>query len=160
MADRIAVMDQGRILQVAPPSELYESPGCRMVADFIGTMNLLPARVLRAANPGIRLEAAGIGEFELPAAVAPPGAEVGVAVRPEKVELSREPPAAGLIAARGTVAQVAYFGDYSHVTVAIGGGVRITCYHTHRSRRDLGAFAEGEACWVSWHPADCILLTE
>jgi spermidine/putrescine ABC transporter ATP-binding subunit len=159
MADRIAVMDGGRILQVAPPQELYESPACRMVADFIGTMNLFPARVLGAANPGIRLEAAGIGEFELPAA-APPGAEVGVAVRPEKVELSREPPASGLIAARGTVAQVAYFGDYSHVAVEIGGGVRITCYHTHRSRRDQRAFAEGEACWVSWHPAESILLTE
>ena len=89
MADCIAVMDQGRILQTAPPDELYEAPNCRMVADFIGTMNLFPARVLGAANPGIRLEAPGIGAFELPAA-APPGAEVGVAVRPEKVQLSRE----------------------------------------------------------------------
>jgi spermidine/putrescine ABC transporter ATP-binding subunit len=160
MADRIAVMDQGRILQVAPPDELYESPSCRMVADFIGTMNLFPARVLGVANPGLRLEAAGIGEFELPAAAAPPGAEVGVAVRPEKVELSREPPASGLIAAHGTVAQVAYFGDYSHVAVETAPDVRITCYHTHRSRREQGAFAAGEACWVSWHPADCILLTE
>ena len=120
MADRIAVMDQGRILQTAPPDELYEAPNCRMVADFIGTMNLFPARVLGAANPGIRLEAPGIGAFELPGA-APPGAEVGVAVRPEKVQLSREPPAAGLIAARGRVAQVAYFGDYSHVAVETGG---------------------------------------
>jgi spermidine/putrescine ABC transporter ATP-binding subunit len=160
MADRIAVMDQGQILQVAPPEELYESPGCRMVADFIGTMNLFPARVLGGANPGLRLKAAGIGEFELPAAAAPPGAEVGVAVRPEKVELSREPPGSGLIAAHGTVAQVAYFGDYSHVAVETAPGVRITCYHTHRTRRDQGAFAEGEVCWVSWHPADCILLTE
>ncbi len=158
MADRIAVMDQGRILQTAPPDELYEAPNCRMVADFIGTMNLFPARVLGAANPGIRLEAAGIGAFELPAA-APPGAEVGVAVRPEKVQLSREPPASGLIAARGTVAQVAYFGDYSHVAVETAPHVRITCYHTHRSRRDPDALAEGEPCWVSWHPADCILLT-
>ena len=159
MADRIAVMDQGRILQVAPPSELYESPGCRMVADFIGTMNLFPARVLGPANPGVRLAAPGIGEFELPAP-APAGAEVVVAVRPEKVHLSREPPPPGLIAARGRIAQVAYFGDYSHVAVETGGDVRITCYHTHRSRRERGALAEGEACWVSWDPADCILLTE
>ena len=159
MADRIAVMDQGRILQVAPPDELYEAPTSRMVADFIGTMNLFPARVLGTANPGIRLEVPGIGEFELPA-TAPPDAEVGVAVRPEKVQISREPPAPGLIAARGSVAQVAYFGDYSHVAVNVGADVRITCYHTHRSRRDRGGFVEGEACWVSWDPADCILLTE
>jgi spermidine/putrescine ABC transporter ATP-binding subunit len=159
MADRIAVMDRGRILQTAPPDELYESPNCRMVADFIGTMNLFPAQVLGAANPGIRLEAAGLGQFERPAA-APVGAEIGVAVRPEKVQLSREAPAPGMIAARGTVAQVAYFGDYSHVAVESAPGVRITCYRTHSSRHDFGAIAEGDACWVSWHPADCILLTD
>jgi spermidine/putrescine ABC transporter ATP-binding subunit len=159
MADRIAVMDRGRILQTAPPGELYEEPNCRMVADFIGTMNLFPARVLGPGNPGIRLEAAGLGAFEL-AAAAPTGVEVGVAVRPEKVQISRDAPPSGLIAVPGTVAQVAYFGDYSHVAVAIGPNVRVTCYQTHRNRRDPDALAEGEACWVSWHPADCILLTE
>jgi hypothetical protein len=65
-----------------------------------------------------------------------------------------------MIAARGTVAQVAYFGDYSHVAVETGPDVRVTCYRTHNSRRDPGAIVEGEVCWVSWHPADCILLTE
>jgi len=159
MADRIAVMDHGRILQTAPPGELYEEPSCRMVADFIGTMNLFPARVLGAANPGIRVEAAGLGTFELPA-TAPAGGEVGIAVRPEKVRLSREPPGGDAIAVRGTIAQVAYFGDYSHVAVEAAPEVRITCYQTHRSRRDRGAVAEGEVCWVSWDPADCILLTE
>jgi spermidine/putrescine ABC transporter ATP-binding subunit len=159
MADRIAVMDRGRILQIAPPDELYEQPNCRMVADFIGTMNLFPARVLGAANPGIRVEAAGLGTFELPG-TAPAGSEIGVAVRPEKVRLSRHPPQNGAIAVRGTVAQVAYFGDYSHVSVEAVPEVRITCYQTHRSRRDPDAVAEGEVCWVSWDPADCILLTE
>jgi spermidine/putrescine ABC transporter ATP-binding subunit len=159
MADRIAVMDEGRILQMAPPDELYEQPNCRMVADFIGTMNLFPARVIGVANPGIRVEAPALGMFELPG-TAPANSEVGVAVRPEKVRLGREAPQAGLIAVRGTVAQVAYFGDYSHVAVEIASEVRITCYQTHRSRRDPDAIAEGEACWVSWDPADCILLTE
>jgi spermidine/putrescine ABC transporter ATP-binding subunit len=159
MANRIAVMDRGRILQTAPPGDLYESPNCRMVADFIGTMNLFPARVLGPANPGIRVEAAGLGAFELPAA-APTSGEVGVAVRPEKVQISREPPAPGRIAVQGKIAQVAYFGDYSHVAIEVAPEVRITCYQTHRSRRDPGAIAEGEAYWVSWDPADCILLAE
>jgi spermidine/putrescine ABC transporter ATP-binding subunit len=158
MADRIAVMDQGRILQTAAPAELYEEPNCRMVADFIGTMNLFAARVVGSADPGIRVEAAGLGIFELPG-TASAGAEVGVAVRPEKVRLSRKPPANGAIAVRGTVAQVAYFGDYSHVSVEAAPQMRITCYETHRSRRDRGAVVEGEACWVSWDSADCILLT-
>jgi hypothetical protein len=76
------------------------------------------------------------------------------------VQISREPLAGSPIAARGTVAQVAYFGDYSHVTVETAPDVRITCYGTHNSRRDHGAIAAGEVCWVSWDPADCILLTE
>jgi spermidine/putrescine ABC transporter ATP-binding subunit len=159
MADRIAVMDHGRILQIAPPDELYEAPNCRMVADIIGTMNLLPARVLGPANPGIRVELATLGTFEVPGA-APAGDEIGLAVRPEKVRLGREPFDDHLIAARGTVAQVAYFGDYSHVSVEAAPDIRITCYQTHRSRRERGAIAEGEACWVAWDPADCILLTE
>jgi ABC-type Fe3+/spermidine/putrescine transport system ATPase subunit len=159
MADRIAVMDHGKILQTAPPGVLYEEPNCRMVADFIGTMNLFPARVLGVANPGIRVETAGLGTFELPGAAAA-GAEIGIAVRPEKVRLDREQPDASRIAAHGTIAQVAYFGDYSHVSIEAAPEVRITCYQTHRSRRDRGALAEGEACWVSWDPADCILLTE
>ena len=67
-------------------------------------------------------------------------------------------PAVVNIAVRGTVAQVAYFGDYSHVAIEAAPEVRITCYQAHRSRRDPGAIAEGEVYWVSWDPADCILL--
>ena len=159
MADRIAVMDRGRILQVAPPDELYEQPNCRMVADFIGTTNLFPGRVLERAAGGIRLAVPGLGELRL-AEDGPPGSEVGIAVRPEKVQISHERPEGELIALPGRIAQLAYFGDYSHVYVETEDGVRITCYRTNRSRRESGGLAVGDACWVSWHPADCILLTE
>jgi ABC-type Fe3+/spermidine/putrescine transport system ATPase subunit len=159
MADRIAVMDRGRILQIAPPDELYESPNCRMVADFIGTTNLFPGRVLARGDRGIRLEAEGIGELHLPQDF-DPGGEVGIAVRPEKVRISHERPADGLIAVPGRIAQLAYFGDYSHVFVEAGASLRITCYRTNHSRHQADALAVGDACWVSWHPADCILLTE
>jgi spermidine/putrescine ABC transporter ATP-binding subunit len=159
MANRIAVMDRGRILQIAPPDELYEQPNCRMVADFIGTTNLFPARVLARADGGIRLEARGVGELHLPEE-GQPGTEVGIAVRPEKVRISLEHPADGLIAVPGTIAQLAYFGDYSHVFVDAGANVRITCYRTNDRRRQAADLTVGDACWVSWDPADCILLTE
>ena len=159
MANRIAVMDKGRILQMAPPAELYEQPNCRFVADFIGTTNLFPGRVLERADGGIRLEAQGIGELRLPED-GEPGSEVGIAVRPEKVRISHERPGDGLIAVPGKIAQLAYFGDYSHVFVETGPAVRITCYRTNDSRHQAGALAVGDPCWVSWHPADCILLTE
>jgi spermidine/putrescine ABC transporter ATP-binding subunit len=159
MADRIAVMDNGRILQVAPPDELYEQPNCRMVADFIGTTNLFPGRVLGQGATGLRLLATGLGEIELAGNGAAAG-EVDIAVRPEKVDVSQQRPDGELIALPGRVAQLAYFGDYSHVYVETEGGVRITCYRTNRSRRETDALAVGDPCWVSWHPDDCILLTE
>jgi spermidine/putrescine ABC transporter ATP-binding subunit len=158
MADRIAVMDQGRILQVAPPDELYEQPNCRMVAAFIGTINLFPGKVVAALAHGIRVEAAGIGALDVPRAGDATG-EIGLAVRPEKVEIGHERPDGTLIAVPGRIAQLAYFGDYSHVYVDAADGVRITCYRTNSRRRDTAPLAVGDACWVSWHPADCILLT-
>ena len=82
MANRIAVMDQGRICQIAPPRELYEAPNSRFVADFIGKMNLFRGRVLdaRGGCAGVESE---LGElrFERPGRVARRAAEVGVAVR-------------------------------------------------------------------------------
>jgi ABC-type Fe3+/spermidine/putrescine transport system ATPase subunit len=158
MADRIAVMDHGRLLQVAPPAELYESPNCRMVADFIGKMNLFPGRVLDADRDSIRLDANGIGEMRLSwhGAVE---REVEVAVRPEKISLTLQPPGDGMIGAAGTIAQIAYFGDYSHVHVHTGDGVDVTCYWSHERRQHADPLRVGEPCWVSWAPTDCILLT-
>jgi spermidine/putrescine ABC transporter ATP-binding subunit len=161
MADRIAVMDQGRLLQVAPPQELYESPNCRMVADFIGKMNLFPGRLIDAGADGLRVESE-LGElrFERAALGASAAAvgEVGVAVRPEKIQLSHAPPPGGLIALHGRVAQLAYFGDASLIYVETAAGRRITCSRPNR-RRDGGAdLAVGETCWLAWEPADCLLL--
>jgi ABC-type Fe3+/spermidine/putrescine transport system ATPase subunit len=160
MADRIAVMFDGRILQVAPPEELYESPTCRRVADFIGTMNLLAGRVLSAETGGLRLEAEGLGEIRLPHDGAGADGEVGLAVRPEKVQLSREAPGDGLIAARGRIAQIAYFGDASRIYVDTEQGVRIACHRPNRRRAEAAPLTVGEPCWVAWRPDDCILLTE
>ena len=159
MADRVAVMFDGRILQVAPPKELYEHPGCRRVADFIGTMNLLRGRVLAPADGHMRIEAEGLGEIALPGHGGASG-EVQLAIRPENVRLSSQPPGDGLIAAHGTIDQIAYFGDSSHVYVRTGGGLRITCNRANRTRVEEAPLAVGEPCWVSWSPADCILLTE
>ena len=124
MADRIAVMDHGRLLQVAPPQELYESPSCRMVADFIGKMNLFRGpgdRCERGRLCGSRASWASCAS-SMPGAACGRAAEVGVAVRPEKIRLSHEPPQDGLIAVRGRVAQLAYLGDASLVYVETAAG--------------------------------------
>jgi ABC-type Fe3+/spermidine/putrescine transport system ATPase subunit len=157
MADRIAVMDRGRVLQVAPPQELYERPNCRMVAGFIGTMNLLPGRVVGRGEGRVRIEAQGVGRVELPS-TGESGGAIDLAVRPENVRLLREPPACGLIAVPGKIAQIAYFGDSSRVFVEAEGGLRLTCQQSGPARRDGPPLAVGEPCFAAFAPADCILL--
>jgi spermidine/putrescine ABC transporter ATP-binding subunit len=161
MADRIGVMDGGRLLQVAPPPELYEAPSCRMVADFIGKMNLFSGRVIDVGAGALRIESE-LGELRFErAGLGPSGgeaAEVGVAVRPEKIRLSQAPPPDGLIALQGRVAQLAYLGDASLVYVETAAGRRITCRQANQ-RRGADTIAIGETCWVAWEPADCLLLT-
>jgi spermidine/putrescine ABC transporter ATP-binding subunit len=161
MADRIGVMDQGRLLQVAPPQELYESPSCRMVADFIGKMNLFPGRVIDVRADALRVESE-LGElsFERAGLGRPRGdvGEVGVAVRPEKIQLLRAPPPDGLIAVHGRVAQLAYLGDASLVYVETAAGRRITCSRPNQRRGTGTPIAVGETCWVAWEPSDCLLL--
>jgi spermidine/putrescine ABC transporter ATP-binding subunit len=159
VADRIAVMDHGRVLQTAPPEELYERPRCRMVANFIGTMNLFPGRIVGRTGAGVQIEADGIGRVELPCGAHRDGA-VDVAVRPEKVQLSHEPPADGLIAVRGRVAQLAYFGDFSRVFVETATGLRVICNWANQRRADARPFAIGDRCFAAFSPADCILLSE
>jgi spermidine/putrescine ABC transporter ATP-binding subunit len=155
MADRIGVMHQGRLLQVASPQELYEAPNCRMVADFIGTMNLFPGRLndallVESELGALRFERAGLRPH---AAV-----ELSIAVRPENVRLSHERPPATPIAVKGRVVQVAYLGDADLVYVETATGRRITCRRPNQ--RGTGRpVAMGETCWVAWESADCLLLT-
>jgi ABC-type Fe3+/spermidine/putrescine transport system ATPase subunit len=160
MADRIGVMDQGRLFQVASPQELYEAPSCRMVADFIGQMNLFCGRVTAVGADRLVIESE-LGELHFArAGLGMPrsdAAEVGIAVRPEKITLSRERPQIGPIAVRGRVVQLAYLGDASLVYVETGTGRRITCRWPNQ--RGAGPpVAVGETCWVAWEAADCLLL--
>jgi spermidine/putrescine ABC transporter ATP-binding subunit len=161
MADRIGVMDRGRLLQVASPQDLYEAPSCRMVADFIGKINLFPGRLIDVGAEALVVETE-LGElrFEHAGLHLPPvdGSEVGIAVRPERITLSRERPQGRPIAVQGRVVQLAYLGDASLVYVETETGRRITCRQPNQ-RGAVPPVAMGESCWVGWEPADCLLLT-
>ena len=96
VADRIGVMDQGRLIQVATPPEIYEQPNSRWVADFIGDVNLIEGRVVETGAGTSTIMSQNAGELRAAAATAVrPGDTVWVAVRPEKVRIAHEPPAGG-----------------------------------------------------------------
>src|SRR5216684_3120899 len=89
VADRIGVMDQGRLIQVATPPEIYEQPNSRWVADFIGDVNLIEGRVVEAGPGTSTIMSANAGKLHAATAIdAGPGDTVWVAVRPEKVRIS------------------------------------------------------------------------
>ncbi len=159
MASRIAVMEDGRVRQIAPPAELYEFPNCRFVADFIGRMNLFQGRVAGGAGGRIVVDVAGLGRVEIPHA-GPASGEIGVAVRPEKTKLSPERPGADRIAVEGRVSEISYQGNESHVFLEIEGGRRIATTIQNDARTTTPSAAIGDRLWVSWAPADTLVLRE
>jgi spermidine/putrescine ABC transporter ATP-binding subunit len=159
MANRIAVMDRGRVVQVASPAELYEFPNSRFVADFIGKINLLEARVAGMDNGRLLADAPGIGRVAVPFSGAA-RSEIGLAVRPEKVQRDRSEPSVGRLRIRGRVKEIAYYGDESHVFIEDGSGLVITANVPNDARTTQGPVAVGDEVWVSWAPADTLVLTE
>ncbi len=123
LSDRIAVMAGGKVLQIDTPQGLYERPNCLDVAEFVGTMNLFPAKV--TGVDGAKAVAAGdpSGEFAgisagRPAAV---GDTVFMAVRPEKIAIRAGAGQAGRNQVAGRISSVSYLGDRSHYLVAVDG---------------------------------------
>ncbi len=158
MADRIAVMDRGRVSQIAGPEELYERPASRFVADFIGKVNLIEAKVAETRANEVTFDAKSLGRVSIPHDGAATG-DVSLAVRPEKLAISKEKPAPHLIAMHGKVRDVAYYGDTSHVFVATDGGLELMV-NVKNDRRVGVPFVPAQPIWVSWSPEDTLVLTQ
>ena len=161
LSSRIAVMNEGRIVQVGAPSEVYEYPNSRFVADFIGSVNLIEGRVLRIEGENAMIEADALGaellaesEGELA-----PGAAVAIAVRPEKIAIAKEPPTEGGNAVRGVIDEIAYLGELSVYRVRLPSGtvMRVTAPNRERSARRTLTWED--EVYLSWHPDASVLLT-
>ncbi|UCH73919.1 MAG: ABC transporter ATP-binding protein [Rhodospirillales bacterium] len=159
MADRAAVMDHGVVRQVAAPATLYEHPNSRFVADFIGKMNLLEAKVAGLSGGRLAIDIEGLERFEVPHD-GPASGEIGIAVRPEKTRLSKEQPAAGRLGLKGKVSDVAYYGNESHILLDTDTGVRFTTTIQNETRRSDSSILIGDDLWISWSPEDTLVLSE
>ncbi len=159
MADRAAVMEGGVVRQIAAPGTLYEHPNSRFVADFIGKVTLFEATVIGESGELLALDVTGFGRIEVPHDGTVTG-KVCAAVRPEKTILSRDRPADGRIAVKGTVSDVAYYGNESHVLLNAAANVQVACTIQNAARRGDPAAAIGEELWISWAPEDTIVLAD
>ncbi len=158
VANRIGVMDRGRLMQVAPPAEIYQQPNSRWVADFIGDVNLFEGRL---GDDGRSVEGTEAGRLRVAAkADAEPGAMVWVAVRPEQVRITCDPPLPGLDnCVAGTVVDIGYLGDISIYKLRIRGGVQVKAAVANVGRFAESAVAFDEQVWLSWPAEAAIVLT-
>jgi putrescine transport system ATP-binding protein len=154
VADRIAVMDKGKIIQVATPSEIYEQPNSRYVASFIGDVNMFEGKAVPTANGITRIECGSLGmaiESE-GGGKADAGNTAWFAVRPEKVRISAEEPAAagGVNAVPGEVWDIAYLGDMSIFHVKLANGQMMTATRANVSRIVDRPIGWDDKVWLSW----------
>src|SRR3954451_18299508 len=160
VSTRMAIMSGGRVIQVSPPAEIYERPATRFVADFVGQVNMVEARVVEASDRSMRLEAPDLGceivsDRPVPAAV---GDTVWVAIRPETIELATVPAGGGANQVRGTVSSIAYLGDLSIYHVLLPTGVTVRASAVNRNRLAERAAARDDEVWLSWRPDASVVL--
>ncbi|MCW5758420.1 MAG: ABC transporter ATP-binding protein, partial [Phenylobacterium sp.] len=156
MADRIAIMDKGEVMQVATPAEVYEAPADRYVAGFIGDVNLFEGRVATSEGGRVRLlsqdgpiEAEGAG---------PVGETAWIAVRPEKVAVHSEPQPGDNVLA-GTILDYGYLGDWTTYLVEVAPGRTIRAARANATRTVVRPLGCGDAVWLSFEPASAVVLT-
>jgi putrescine transport system ATP-binding protein len=161
MANRIAIMDGGRILQVGTPDEIYEQPNCRYTAEFIGSVNVFDGVIVddevnyvNIASPQARNTlhiGHGISGFA--------GQPVSVAVRPEKIQISLERPAQPFNCEAGEVDDIAYLGSHSvyHVRLESGMDVSVTALNDERWAGERLTWHD--KVWVYWDEHSAVVLT-
>jgi iron(III) transport system ATP-binding protein len=158
MAERLALMDLGRIVQVGSPDELYRRPASRFAAEFIGETNLFTGRVLRRDEAAVVVETP-LGEMRCPDAVEqPPGGTVFVSFRPESVELVPPSGAAGANSFPVSVEEVTYLGETSQYLLRTG-DVSLKCLALSAGAAgEGGPLRRGDAARVRIAPASVVLL--
>jgi len=161
LADRIAVMDRGRLIQVAPPAEIYERPNSRWVADFIGDVNLFEGRV---GGDRLSVEGTALGRLRVADAIdAAPGATVWVAVRPEKLVITPGAAPNGQRdadnGAGATLVDIAYLGDLSVYRLRTDGGVPLQARSANTGRVGARGIGFNDKVWLSFPPEAAVVLT-
>jgi putrescine transport system ATP-binding protein len=158
MANRIAVMSKGRVQQVGSPEEVYEHPTNRFVADFIGNVNLFEGRLSIDENDRCAA-VTGIGEIHVGHGVTGTlNMPVGIAVRPEKIEISKQRPDVGVNVFTGKVKEIAYFGSYNTYIVVASDGSRVKITEANTSRQDLSNITWEDDVYFWWGDTAGVVL--
>jgi putrescine transport system ATP-binding protein len=158
VADRIGVMDRGRLVQVGTPRELYEAPNSRWIAGFVGDVNMIEGRVT-AQGGGMLTVATQSGDIAVNGAAAN-GEAVCIAIRPEKIRLLAAPGDAGVNVLRGELTDINYLGDISIYRIRLDSGVTLRVSMANATRASVQAFTPGQRVIAAFAPDDCVVLLQ
>jgi putrescine transport system ATP-binding protein len=164
LASRIGVMNRGEIVQIGSPTEIYEFPMTKFVADFIGSVNMFAGQLVEDLPDRARIKSDELGgviyvDHGISSA---PGAMVWAAVRPEKINILRQQPAdISENCVQGVVKEIAYMGDVSIYLVKIDSGktVRVTLPNVERLSDDERILWD-ETVWLTWHGSSPVIVTQ
>ena len=161
MADRISVMDHGRIVQVGTPGEIYEAPATRYVAGFVGSINLIEGTVEGADGSAVTLAADDrTHALEVDGPVPPVGSVAWLAIRPEKLRVAKEaPPDPAVNAMRGEVWDIAYLGDMTLYNVRLASGEIVRASVLNAARTVDDPIAYEDEVWLTHAPDAGTVLT-
>lgn len=165
MANRIGVMDAGRLEQVATPRDLYEAPASRWVAEFVGDVNLFEGEVTSHEHHRLTVATRDGGVIVVAEPRQPiTKAAVTVAIRPEKVKLSRRGPASDAVNSQvinrldGVVTDVGYLGGSTVYKVKFDSGAVVRSSMANTARIDRDIYSAGQRVVVWFTPDDCMVL--
>jgi putrescine transport system ATP-binding protein len=164
MSTRVAVMDAGRIVQVNTPQNIYEFPGNRFVADFIGSANLFDGRVIGVEDDQtlrVRVEAIAADLCMRYNQPLPSGTKVTVAVRPEKIRMREtvESPNTDHNWVRGVISDIAYLGDISIFRARTATGENISVQLTNSEHPELAEITWDDEVLLTFAPTSGVVLT-
>jgi putrescine transport system ATP-binding protein len=160
LATRIGVMRAGEILQVGSPTDIYEFPNSRFVADFIGSVNLTEGTLVEDEPDHVRIDCPQLGGtvYVDHGVSSPPDAKLSVAIRPEKIQLSRERPEQRDNVLSGVITGIAYLGDATRYLVRLPTGLVLRVTAPNVFRRDE-RFEHDETVWLHWHASAAVVVT-
>ena len=168
MATRIGVMSEGKILQIGKPAEIYETPNCLFVADFVGTVNIFKGAVEVDEPDHVVIGSADCKHYVSHGITGTQGMDVHVAVRPEKMAIQSEPVTdaqreraaeVGYNLTRGIITELAYLGSLTTYHVKLASGLVVKVTHTNDARHGSAALTWGDAVYVWWSGSDVVVLT-
>jgi putrescine transport system ATP-binding protein len=162
LSTRIGVMNAGEIIQVGTPKEIYEYPGSRFVAEFIGNVNMFQGQVVEDEPDHVRIACCelGLAIYVDHGVSGAPDAIVWVAIRPEKIEISTAAPAHSENVVRGTVKEIAYMGDVSRYLVQLESGKIVRVTQPNVSRHGDGRPTWDQLVYLSWHASSPVVISE